>query len=129
MSGQPFLCDLAVRCEMDELGIVAGAVEDPATADGRPFDDRERQTCFQRKAAVDADGDDATSAVVGLMKRKISWQDDVAGGSFVLLADQPAAAVIALPCRQLPAMAFGWLRRAIRPGDEGADGCHKCDMR
>ncbi|MNU08969.1 hypothetical protein D3C72_2552680 [compost metagenome] len=47
VSGQPFLCGSAVRCEMDELGIVAGAIEHAATADGGAFFDRERQTGLQ----------------------------------------------------------------------------------
>lgn len=85
---------------MDELGIVAGAIEHAVTADGRAFFNRERQMGLQREGAVDADSNDAASAIVGFMKREARGQDDTAGGASVLFADQATAAVIGLPlCR------------------------------
>ncbi len=125
---QPFLRGLAVRCEMDEFGMIAGAVEDAATADARTFDNAEGQAGFQRERAVDANGDDTVAAIVTFMQRDVCRQDDVAGDALVLLADQPAGAVAGLPGGQLFAMPFGRARCAVGPFEDGADRRQKCDM-
>ncbi|MBF2712928.1 hypothetical protein HGO34_22840 [Agrobacterium vitis] len=100
MGGQPFLRSLPARREMDEVGAVARAVEDTATADRRTFDDGEHQAGFQRKCAVDADRNNTAAAIVAFVEREAGRQADVAGAALVLLAYQPASAVVGLPlCR------------------------------
>lgn len=86
---------------MDELGAIAGAVEDTATADGRTFDDGEHQAGFEHEGTMDTDRDDAAAAIVTFVQRKAGRQDDVAGAALILLADQPAAAVVGPPRGQL----------------------------
>lgn len=116
MGGQPMLCSLAVFGEMDEFAVVAGAVEDTATANRRTFDDGEHQVRVQRERAMDTDGDHTATAIVAFVQREARCQDDVSCPTLILPANQPAAAVAGLPCGELLAMALRWAWLAVRPG-------------
>ena len=74
-----------------------GPVVDTATADGWPFDDRDHQPHVEREPAMDADGDHTAAAEIAFVQREAGGQDVVAGATLILLADQPAAAVVDLP--------------------------------
>lgn len=121
MPGQPFLSRLAIGGEVSELGVVAGAVEDPDVAELRAFDHLECEPAVERERPVDTDRDDAIGAEIALMQRKIRRQVDVADATLALLADQSTLAVTVFPSGKLLPVAFGRARRAVGPGDNGAD--------
>ncbi len=93
MARQPHLRVGLIRGEMDEFGVVAGAVEHADRADGRRFDDGEVELRFERKRPVDADRDDAAGAIVDLVQGETGRQRDIADASSALLADQAAPAI------------------------------------
>ncbi|MBY5461395.1 hypothetical protein HFO89_34695 [Rhizobium leguminosarum] len=93
MPGQPFLRGLAISGEVDEFGVVAGAVEDPDVAELRALDHLECQAAVERERPVDTDRDDAIAAEIALMQREIRRQVGIADAALALFADQPALAV------------------------------------
>ena len=121
---QPLLRVGHIRGEIDEFGVITGAVEHADRADGWTFDDGEVELRFERKGPVDADGDDAAGAIVDLVQGETGLQRHIAGAlTTALPADQAAPAVAGLPGSEFLPESRRRLRRSVRPGDNRADGC------
>lgn len=82
MPGQPFLGRLTIDSEVDELGVVAGAVEDPDMVQQRTLDPLECGVGVERERPVDADRDDTARAEIALVQRKIRREADVADATY-----------------------------------------------
>lgn len=70
---------------------------------------------------MDADGDDAAGAEIGLVQSEASGGAKLAGVATSLFADEPSLAVAVLPGGELFGMPFRRPQRAVGPGDDGAD--------
>ncbi|QIA25504.1 hypothetical protein A9K68_030180 [Mesorhizobium sp. AA22] len=100
--------------------MVTSTVEHAHGANRRALDDGEAQAGATREGPVDADGDDAAGAEIGLVQSEASAGAKRAGVATILFADEPSLAVAVLPGGELFGMPFRRPRRAVGPGDHGA---------
>ena len=121
MPRQPFFRVGAMAGEIDQLGVLAWAVEHLDRTDLRSFGHDEGQVAVDREGAVDTKHHDTAAAIVAGMQRNARADDSVADTAFRLLADQAAAAVTVFPSRELLAMPLWRPRRVVGKSDDRAE--------
>ncbi|MCO6388659.1 hypothetical protein [Aliihoeflea sp. 40Bstr573] len=91
---------------MDELGLIAGAVEHEDGADGGPFDHREGEVAIDRKGLEDPQDDHRLAAEIPFVKRDRGRYRGFTDACAGLFPDEPAGVVATFPGPQLAPMAL-----------------------